>query len=269
MIMPLVQVYMAKGRTDDQKRALLEGITKVMNETVGAPVPSIRVWITEFDDTEFIAGGEILADRRATSRRAGGPAGSRRHIVTVAPARHFIGGEFRDSLSGQTFDVISPVTEQVVTTAARGDVDDVAAAVKAATDAFAAGDWSRAKPSFRRQVLMKAADLIDQRYPEINRLEALEMGHPIGAPVQGPSRSAWNLRFFAMEQELAGNHSFNRDDNLLTYTMCDPVGTFALHQSVERAVHAEHVEAGAGHRVRQLGGAQAQRAVTVVDRCAR
>ncbi|HQY14942.1 MAG: aldehyde dehydrogenase [Ilumatobacteraceae bacterium] len=148
--------------------------------------------------------------------------------MTVAPARHFIGGEFRDSLSGQTFDVISPVTEQVVTTAARGDVDDVAAAVKAATDAFAAGDWSRAKPSFRRQVLMKAADLIDQRYPEINRLEALEMGHPIGAPVQGPSRSAWNLRFFAMEQELAGNHSFNRDDNLLTYTMCDPVGTFAL-----------------------------------------
>ncbi|HAN36762.1 MAG TPA: hypothetical protein DCQ52_15450 [Acidimicrobiaceae bacterium] len=65
VIMPLVQVYMAKGRTDDQKRALLEGITKVMNETVGAPVPSIRVWITEFDDTEFIAGGEILADRRA------------------------------------------------------------------------------------------------------------------------------------------------------------------------------------------------------------
>ena len=41
--------------------------------------------------------------------------------MTVAPARHFIGGEFRDSLSGQTFDVISPVTEQVVTTAARGE----------------------------------------------------------------------------------------------------------------------------------------------------
>ena len=69
MIMPLVQVYMAKGRTDDQKRALLEGITKVMNETVGAPVPSIRVWITEFAATEFMAGGETMADRRA--REAG------------------------------------------------------------------------------------------------------------------------------------------------------------------------------------------------------
>ena len=148
--------------------------------------------------------------------------------MNVGPARHFINGEFRDSVSGQTFDVISPVTEQLVTTAARGDASDVAAAVQAAKDVFEAGDWSRAKPSFRRQVLMKAADLIDQRYPEINRREALEMGHPIGAPVQGPSRSAWNLRFFAMEQELAGDHSFNRDDNLRTYTMCDPVGTFAL-----------------------------------------
>ncbi len=146
----------------------------------------------------------------------------------VQPARHFIGGEFRDSLSGQVFDVISPVTEQRVTTAARGDAADVAAAVGAAKQSFDAGEWSRAKPSFRRQVMMKAADLIDARYPEINRREALEMGHPIGAPVQGPSRSAWNLRFFAMEQELAGNHSFNRDDNLLTYTMADPVGVFGI-----------------------------------------
>ncbi len=154
------------------------------------------------------------------------------HVSTdtsaIAPARHFIANEFVDSISGQTFDVVNPVTEQVVTTAARGDVDDVGAAVGAAQQAFESGEWSRAKPSFRRQVLMKAADLIDARYPEILRREALEMGHPIGNPVQGPSRSAWNLRFFAMEQELAGDHAFNRDDNLRTYTMSDPVGVFAV-----------------------------------------
>ncbi|MDO8361889.1 MAG: 2-hydroxymuconate tautomerase [Actinomycetota bacterium] len=62
--MPLVHVHMAKGRTDEQKRALLQGITRVMHETVGAPVESVRVWISEFEATEFIAGGEILADRR-------------------------------------------------------------------------------------------------------------------------------------------------------------------------------------------------------------
>jgi len=63
--MPLVSVSMAKGRTVEQKRALLEGITKVINETLGAPVPSIRVWVNEFETTDFIAGGEILADKRA------------------------------------------------------------------------------------------------------------------------------------------------------------------------------------------------------------
>lgn len=63
--MPLVSVSMAKGRTVEQKRALLEGITKVVNETLGAPVPSIRVWVNEFEPTDFIAGGEILADKRA------------------------------------------------------------------------------------------------------------------------------------------------------------------------------------------------------------
>ena len=41
-------------------------------------------------------------------------------------------------------------------------------------------------------------------------------------------RSAWNFRFFAEEQELAGNESFNRDDSLLTYTMRDPAGVFGL-----------------------------------------
>ena len=63
--MPLVSVSMAKGRTVEQKRALLVGITKVINETLGAPVSSIRVWVNEFETTDFIAGGEILADKRA------------------------------------------------------------------------------------------------------------------------------------------------------------------------------------------------------------
>ena len=153
---------------------------------------------------------------------------SRMNTSPISPARHYIAGEFCDAASGQTFDVVNPATEEVVTTAARGDVDDVGRAVAAAKGAFEAGEWSRAKPSFRRQVLMKAADLVDARYHEVLRREALEMGHPIGNPVQGPSRSAWNLRFFAMEQELAGEHSFNRDDNLRTYTLSDPVGVFAV-----------------------------------------
>jgi len=153
--------------------------------------------------------------------------------IEVPGQVHFIGGQFVASASGQSFDVINPATEEVVTTAARGDADDIAKAVNAAKDAFDAGEWSRAKPSFRRKVLFKAADLIEARSAEIIERQTLEMGGPLGPDFGGRphpimERSAWNLRFFAEEQEQAGDHAFNRDDSLLTYTMTDAAGVFGL-----------------------------------------
>ncbi|HNJ96658.1 MAG TPA: 2-hydroxymuconate tautomerase [Ilumatobacteraceae bacterium] len=68
--MPLVNVNMASGRTDAQKKALLTAIHQAVMDTIGAPAESIRVWITEFEPTEFMAAGELLADRRA--RQQGG-----------------------------------------------------------------------------------------------------------------------------------------------------------------------------------------------------
>lgn len=62
--MPLIQVTMAAGRTPEQKRALLQALSDATVEALDAPVESIRVWITELPPEHFIAGGEILADRR-------------------------------------------------------------------------------------------------------------------------------------------------------------------------------------------------------------
>ena len=38
---------------------------------------------------------------------------------------HYIDGSFVGSVSGDTFDVINPATEEVVTTAARGGAEDL------------------------------------------------------------------------------------------------------------------------------------------------
>jgi 4-oxalocrotonate tautomerase len=67
---PLINVNMAAGRTDDQKRALMAAITQAAQDTLGAPLASIRVWITEFETTEFMAAGETMADRRAREAAA-------------------------------------------------------------------------------------------------------------------------------------------------------------------------------------------------------
>ena len=177
--------------------------------------------------------------------------------------QHFINGEFVAARSGGTFEVVDPATEQLTTMAARGDAQDIEAAVKAAKDAFDGGAWSRAKPSFRRKVLFKAADLIEARSDEIIKLQSLEMGGPIGPAHPGPhpmiERSAWNFRFFAEEQELAGNESFNRDDSLLTYTMRDRGRRVRPDHAVERTVHAVDVEDGAVSRVRQFAPCTSRR----------
>ena len=153
-------------------------------------------------------------------------------MTEFSTQQHFINGQFAGPASGETFDLINPATEEPTTDAARGSAADVEAAVRAARDVFEAGDWSRAKPAFRRKVLFRAADLIEARSEEIVRLQTLEMGSPLGPEMKGPhpvmARSAWNLRFFAEEQEQAGDHAFNRDDSLLTYTMTDAAGVFGL-----------------------------------------
>lgn len=62
--MPLVNVHMGKGRSVDDKRRMMDAITEAIVTSVGAPKDSVRVWITEMDDTDFMAGGELLADKR-------------------------------------------------------------------------------------------------------------------------------------------------------------------------------------------------------------
>jgi 4-oxalocrotonate tautomerase len=63
--MPLVNVHMASGRTPAQKKALMNAITDAMEQHIGAPRDSVRVWITEMENTDFMAGGELLADKQA------------------------------------------------------------------------------------------------------------------------------------------------------------------------------------------------------------
>lgn len=71
--MPLVNVHMARGRGPEQKKALMAAITDAVVETLDAPRDSVRVWITEVSDLDYMAGGELLADKqqRLAAERAG------------------------------------------------------------------------------------------------------------------------------------------------------------------------------------------------------
>lgn len=65
--MPLIQVTMIEGRTAEQKRALLAAITSAVHETIGAPLDSIRVWVSDVPAEQFMSAGTMASDRRAAA----------------------------------------------------------------------------------------------------------------------------------------------------------------------------------------------------------
>ncbi|MBB4254809.1 aldehyde dehydrogenase [Rhizobium sp. BK008] len=85
-----------------------------------------------------------------------------------------INGADRAASTGRTYDRIDPFTEKLATRAAAADLDDVAAAVSAASAAF--GAWSKTGPGQRRAILMKAADIMDSKVGEFTRLMIEETG---------------------------------------------------------------------------------------------
>ncbi|HHY20481.1 MAG TPA: 4-oxalocrotonate tautomerase [Bacilli bacterium] len=62
--MPYVTVKMLEGRTDDQKRALVEKVTKAVSETVNAPEENIVVFIEEMPKNHYGVAGQLFSDKK-------------------------------------------------------------------------------------------------------------------------------------------------------------------------------------------------------------
>jgi len=73
--MPIIQCDIREGRTPEQKRALAEAITRVVHETIDAPVEYIYVLIRETPGYHHVKAGKPLPDWTPASRRGHGHAG--------------------------------------------------------------------------------------------------------------------------------------------------------------------------------------------------
>ncbi|MEJ2403331.1 MAG: aldehyde dehydrogenase [Candidatus Thiodiazotropha sp.] len=89
-----------------------------------------------------------------------------------------IGGRDCDAGGQGVFDRLNPVTGEVASRAAAATLDDADAACQAAAEAFPA--WAETGPNERRRLLLKAADLLDERAPEFIATGIAEAG---GSPM--------------------------------------------------------------------------------------
>ena len=60
--MPVIQCDIREGRTEEQKRTLAQEITRVVHETIDAPVEYIYVQIRETPGYHHVKAGQALED---------------------------------------------------------------------------------------------------------------------------------------------------------------------------------------------------------------
>src|SRR3984885_4969266 len=87
--------------------------------------------------------------------------------AAVPPQQLFIGGRASAATGGARLDVVSPIDGRLLTTIADGDAADVDRAVRAARQAFDNGAWSRAAPAYRKKILLRFADLVENHALEL------------------------------------------------------------------------------------------------------
>jgi 1-pyrroline dehydrogenase len=115
--------------------------------------------------------------------------------VTVEQHKNLVGGEWVDSASGETMEVLNPATGEAIAEVPRANAEDVDRAVQAAKKALP--EWLETTPGERAELLLKLADAIDEHTDELAELESRNVGKPLSYARDEMPVSADNIRFFA------------------------------------------------------------------------
>ena len=149
-------------------------------------------------------------------------------VEEIGLQRHYIDGEFRESVAGGTFTTLDPATNEPITEASDGQAADVDAAVAAARRAFDEGPWPKMKAAERAKVLRRIAELVRAHAEEFIEREVLDIGMPIKQRRGLAARAAQNFEYYAgVITELHGR-SFQVGDEFLNYTIHKPVGVAGM-----------------------------------------
>jgi aldehyde dehydrogenase (NAD+) len=136
-----------------------------------------------------------------------------------------IGGQWKQSVSGKTFETLNPATGEVICTVAEGDKDDIDLAVKAARHAFEHGPWGRMNPSERGRLIGKLADAIEANIHELAALESLDNGKPIGDSLAADLPLTIScFRYYAGWADKNHGSTLPLDGNYFAYTRHEPIG---------------------------------------------
>ncbi|KVA75426.1 5-carboxymethyl-2-hydroxymuconate semialdehyde dehydrogenase [Burkholderia ubonensis] len=139
--------------------------------------------------------------------------------------KHWIDG--REVESRDTFTTLNPATGEVIADVASGGEAEVDSAVRAAKAAFP--KWANTPAKERAKLMRRLGELIERNVPALAALETQDTGLPIAqTSKQLIPRASENFNFFAQVCVQMNGRTYPVDDQMLNYTLYQPVGVCAL-----------------------------------------
>lgn len=139
---------------------------------------------------------------------------------------HFISGRATPPKAGRHLDAHAPLTGEKIADVARGDADDVAAAVDSAKAAFPA--WRDRRPIERGRILAEIARAIRAQMKDLCAIEREETGKP---PFQSPIEIEVAAQYFELYGGLVNampGESIDLGAGYHSYTRREPFGVVGV-----------------------------------------
>ncbi|RUP10209.1 aldehyde dehydrogenase [Hyphomicrobium sp.] len=174
------------------------------------------------------------------------------HFEAVAhsmriPGEAVIDGKLVASVSGETFDNITPRNGRILNRVARGGAADIDAAVKSARRTFDEGSWRKLHYREKKKRLLKLAELIERDIETVAVLESLDVGKPISNALGGDIPNAIRtLRYYAEAIDKIYGEVGPEAPDRFSYAVHEPLGVigaivpwnFPLHMAMWKVAPA-------------------------------
>lgn len=148
--------------------------------------------------------------------------------VAIKYTQLYVDGEFMPAQEGQTFESISPVSEEKIADIALAGAKDVDLAVSAARAALD-GSWGKLSGAKRGRLLNLLADLIEENTEALALLETYDSGKPINDVIHGDIPDCIDaIRYYAGWADKIEGTSHVINETRHCQTIKEPVGVCAL-----------------------------------------
>jgi len=147
---------------------------------------------------------------------------------TLARYKMFIGGEWVDAASGETFPSDNPFTGKPWALIPRGGAQDADRAVRAAHKAFAGGEWPKLNASRRGALLRRLGDLIGEKSKFLAEIEVRDNGKLYAEmSAQTAYMAQWYYYYGGLADKIEGHVIPTDKPDMLNYTRYEPLGVVA------------------------------------------